>query len=107
MEDATTLLKELREVSQEGRDLEEQISLLDKRREALKERRALLENTWRVMQSNDVMTLIQAKMIAHENHGKKGRNQFFMWYGDFRESEVPQSWWTRILRSLYVGLGGR
>lgn len=105
MDEISPLLTELRAVNAESREISELEDKLRERKEKVRDRSSLLNDTWRILCSNEGMTLIQAKMIAHERASNGKRKMSFMW----TEDRLPENenWWQRILRNLYIGLGGK
>lgn len=107
MDDATTLMLEMRRCHEEGERLRALLESTTKQAETNRERKRLLGSTWRILYSNDGMTLVQAKMIAHEEEKEKSMISRYnlSWTGD--ASQKNASAWTKFLRRLYFLLGGK
>ena len=109
MDDATTLMHEMRRCHEEGERLRALLESTSKQAEVNRERKRLLGNTWRILYTNEGMTLVQAKMIAHEeDEDKKASTKYnISWTGDVVVRNKNASRWTKILRRLYFLLGGK
>jgi hypothetical protein len=105
MEDLSPLLAEIQTTIQEMDALQIQDTELRNAIDKTRDRRYLLEHTWRILCSNPGMTLIQAKMLAHDKEATKKRGMSFSWVDN--RMDQREHWWLRILRSCYIGLGGK
>ena len=105
MDDVTPLLEEMRRINEEWHELKRIEAETVTKFDAIKARRQLLDETWKMMWSHDQMTLIQAKMIAHDNIQGKRQRQYFDWveYGN----SGKESRWLKTIRFLYLKLGGK
>lgn len=106
MEDISPLVNEMRLLNQEWLAAQAASEANDARIDNIKKRRQLLDETWKTLWGHEEMTLIQAKMIAHENVAEKKVRHYFDWATN-DDVDFRQSRWTRMLRATYRFLGGK
>ena len=105
MDDANKILAEMRALQVDLVEVERMEKLAEDRREALVARRQLLEETWTALWSRDDMTLIQAKMIAHQEIENRRKKNYWYWTTQLDKDTLGRR--TRVLRWIYARLGGK